>query len=220
MTGDTTSIDDLPMGGGGGGGGPPQNMIVQRGGPSENPLIYSPNVEGMMNSGGGGGGSGQGMMPPTDASKLLSEAISGVQRAGASGLTMLPTRDIPMNPAAFTHDDQVRPNYIPPASSGSRDYINHHETMRTIMNESNRDANKRDTLETIYQQFQVPILLAILYFVFQMPAFRAQILHFIPSLFGEDGNLNLTGLVATSVAFASVYFVIMLILNRLSGNGN
>ena len=103
---DTTSIDDLPLssqtpgnnhyqhtGGGGGGGG---------GGA---PLIYSPNI--------GGGVGGDQMMshgPTQIPGKVMNEVMQGVQRASANGMTMIPTRDIPMNPNTFTHDDQARPN--------------------------------------------------------------------------------------------------------------
>ena len=97
---DTTSIDDLPLssqtpsagyannGGGGGGGG---------GGGA--PLIYSPNIDGANIS----------QVP----GNIMNEVMQGVQRASANGMTMIPTRDIPMNPNAFTHDEQSRPNYVP-----------------------------------------------------------------------------------------------------------
>lgn len=202
--GDTTSIDDLPMGNGGNGGNA-QNVVLTK---TEAPLVYSPTVEGISSV----GRAGPGMVPPVD--HHMNEAISGVQRAAASGLTMLPTRDIPMNPNAFTHDPQVQPNYLPPPMQ--RDYINEHQTMSHIMAQAGKNQNRADTLEVLYQEFQGPILIGILYFIFQMPAFRAQVLHFVPSFFGEDGNYNLTGLVSSSVLFSLAYFIIMRIMNRFT----
>jgi hypothetical protein len=199
---DTTSIDDLPLssqnpgsayGGGGGGGG---------GGGA--PLIYSPNV---------GGGD-----------PIMNEVMQGVQRASANGMTMIPTRDIPMNPNAFTHDDQARPNYVPqppPASQyhdgagGGGDYIKEHTSMESIVRANARQSNQIDTIEANYYDLQMPILLGVLYFIFQMPVFRAQLLHFLPSLFGEDGNFKMIGLTATSAMFAGTFFVIMKIFNKL-----
>jgi hypothetical protein len=209
---DTTSIDDLPLssqtaglggnyGGGGGGGGAP--------------LIYSPNVS-------------------TDPSfhnqqhqqqipgNVMNEVLQGVQRASANGMTMIPTRDIPMNPNSFTHDDQARPNYVPQPKTvhfqdgdGSHDYIRDHTSMESIVRANARQSNQMDTLEAIYYDLQMPILIGILYFIFQMPIFRAQLLHFLPSLFGEDGNFKMIGLTATSAMFAGTFFVIMKIFNKL-----
>jgi hypothetical protein len=208
---DTTSIDDLPLssqtpsnayGGGGGGGG--------------GPLIYSPNIGG---GGGGGGGGGDAQIP----GNVMNEVMQGVQRASANGMTMIPTRDIPMNPNLFTHDDQARPNYVPQPQftqdsrngGGGGDYITEHTSMDSIVRANTRQSNQLDTIEAIYYDLQMPILIGVLYFIFQMPVFRAQLLHFLPSLFGEDGNFKITGLTATSVMFAGTFFVIMKIFNKL-----
>jgi hypothetical protein len=214
---DTTSIDDLPLssqtpnsghhhtpygggniGGGGGGGGAP--------------LIYSPNVGGdpMMSHG-----------PTQIPGSVMNEVMQGVQRASANGMTMIPTRDIPMNPNSFTHDDQARPNYVPEKSVhfadgvGGGDYIKEHASMESIVRANARRSNQLDTIEAIYYDLQIPILIGVLYFIFQMPIFRAQLLHFLPSLFGEDGNFKIVGLTATSAMFAGTFFVIMKLFNKL-----
>lgn len=203
---DTTSIDDLPLSsqtpssgyaGGGGGGGAP--------------LIYSPNIDGANTS----------QVP----GNIMNEVMQGVQRASANGMTMIPTRDIPMNPNAFTHDEQSRPNYVPQpqqqqphaggGSGGSIDYIKDHTSMENIVRANARQSNQIDTIEAIYYDLQMPILIGVLYFIFQMPVFRAQLLHFLPSLFGEDGNFKIMGLTATSAMFAGTFFVIMKIFNKL-----
>lgn len=203
---DTTRIDDLPLSsqtpgnyGGGGGGGAP--------------LIYSPNVGEPMPSHG----------PTQIPGNVMNEVIQGVQRASANGMTMIPTRDIPMNPNSFTHDEQARPNYVPEksvhfqdgAGGGSHDYIKEHTSMESIVRANARQSNQLDTIEAIYYDLQMPILIGVLYFIFQMPVFRAQLLHFLPSLFGEDGNFKIVGLTATSAMFAGTFFVIMKIFNKL-----
>ena len=199
---DTTSIDDLPLssqtpskayGGGGGGGG--------------EPLIYSPNV------------GGDPMSSTQIPGNVMNEVMQGVQRASANGMTMIPTRDIPMNPNSYTHDDQSRPNYVPqppPMSAAhSGDYITEHTSMESIVGANARQSNQLDTIEAIYYDLQMPILIGVLYFIFQMPVFRAQLLHFLPSLFGEDGNFKIMGLTATSVMFAGTFFVITLVFKKL-----
>ena len=213
---DTTSIDDLPLssqspGSGYGGGGAP--------------LSYSPNI-----GNGGGGGVNDLMMTTAHGGipgNVMNEVFQGVQRASANGMTMIPTRDIPMNPNSFTHDDQARPNYVPQKSvrfqedyddngmSGGDDYIKDHTSMENIVRANARQSNQLDTLEAIYYDLQMPVLVGVLYFIFQMPVFRAQLLRFLPSLFAEDGNFKITGLTATSVMFAGTFFVISLIFKKL-----
>ena len=213
---DTTSIDDLPLssqtpgsayGGGGGGGG---------GGA---PLIYSPMIDGPPN------GHQQQHQHQQHQQQIpnnvMNEVMQGVQRASANGMTMIPTRDIPMNPNAFTHDDQARPNYVPHPGGGgggggdSADYIKDYASMESIVRANARQSNQIDTIEAIYYDLQMPILIGVLYFIFQMPVFRAQLLHFLPSLFGEDGNFKIVGLTATSAMFAGTFFVIMKVFNKL-----
>lgn len=205
---DTTSIDDLPLssqlaslGGGGGGGGP---------------HIYSPNINIDPSLQNQQYQQHQQQIP----TNVMNEVLQGVQRASANGMTMLPTRDIPMNPNSFTHDEQARPNYVPPPFEGGSgtDYIKDHTTMDSIVRANARQSRQLDTIEAIYYDLQMPILIGILYFIFQMPVFRAQLLHFIPSLFGEDGNFKMMGLTATSVMFAGTFFLIMKLFNKL-GDG-
>lgn len=195
---DTTSIDDLPL----------SSQTPSSGnGNNGAPLIYSPNI---------GGEYGSAQVP----GNLMNEVMQGVQRASANGMTMIPTRDIPMNPNSFTHDDQARPNYVPQPKmvhfeDGGGDYIKDHTSLENIVRANIRESNQLDTLEAIYYDIQMPILVGVLYFIFQMPVFRAQLLHFLPSLFGEDGNFKMIGLTATSAMFAGIFFVIMKILNKL-----
>ena len=204
---DTTSIDDLPL----------SSQTPNSGfGNNGSPLIYSPNV-GLEQGGGGGGG------PPNVPMNIMNEVMQGVQRASANGMTMIPTRDIPMNPNSFTHDNQARPNYVPQPKSvhfadgggGDFDYIKDHTSMESIIRANARQSNQLDTIEAIYYDIQIPVLVGVMYFIFQMPVFRAQLLHFLPTLFGEDGNFKMIGLTATSAMFAVLLFIIMKLLNKL-----
>ena len=122
-----------------------------------------------------------------------------------------------MNPNGYTHDDQARPNYVPQpdGGGGGADYIKDHASMESIVRANARQSNQIDTIEAIYYDLQMPILIGVLYFIFQMPVFRAQLLHFLPSLFGEDGNFKIVGLTATSAMFAGTFFVIMKVFNKL-----
>lgn len=200
---DTTSIDDLPLSS--------QTPSTGYAGGGGAPLIYSPMIDGQP-------AHQQQQIP----GNVMNEVLQGVQRASANSMTMIPTRDIPMTPNVYTHDEQARPNYVPQpqqsmgmSGGGSGDYIKDHTSMENIVRANARQSNQIDTIEAIYYDLQMPILIGVLYFIFQMPVFRAQLLHFLPSLFGEDGNFKIMGLTATSVMFAGTFFVITLIFKKL-----
>ena len=61
-------------------------------------------------------------------------------------------------------------------------------------------------MENIYRLIQIPLLVGILYFAFQLPITRKYILKYLPSVFNTDGNYNISGLVFMSVLFALGYF--------------
>ena len=206
---DTTRLDDLPVHSNSAASSIGQqmgtNVVIQQ---------YDPNM----------GAAGGAMAAPAQSQavmdqRTLQELVSGVQRASSAGMTALPARDIPRDSLSMQHDEQIKPNYIPQQSTSGNDggglggdYIKRYETSDDVQRNNRREQNKMDTLEALYTEFQMPILLGVLYFIFQMPAIRAHMLQIIPSLFNRDGNLNLIGLVATSCAYAIAYYVITKLL--------
>jgi hypothetical protein len=142
----------------------------------------------------------------------VNEFVSGLQRATTSGLTALPIRDVPRNTESVVSDEQTVPNYIP---RDPVDYIReHHENSRSFMEHRARSANHSESLDVIYDTLQVPILLAILYFTFQLPVMRKYLLLYLPSIFNKDGNHNLSGLLFISVLFSCTYYGINFVLNQ------
>ena len=210
----TTRLDDLPVHSNTTASsiGQPMghNVVIQQ---------YDPNVANIANgANGANGGSGLGGAAPMDQ-RLLQELVSGVQRASSAGMTALPSRDIPRDSLAMQHDEQIKPNYIPQSNGGGNggdasndDYIKRYETSDDVRTNNRRSQNRMDSIEAIYTEFQMPILLGVLYFIFQMPVLRTHMLNFIPALFHKDANLNLIGLVAMSSAYAVAYYVITKLL--------
>jgi hypothetical protein len=202
---DTTSIDDLP--------GVPA-IATQGSGLVQKPEIpvqtYNPNVSTMQQQ---QQQQQQGLVQTTVASNMnVNEFVSGLQRATSSGLTALPIRDVPRNTESVVSDEQTVPNYIP---RDSVDYIReHHENTRSFMDHRARTSNQSESLDVVYETLQVPILLAILYFTFQLPVMRKYLLLYLPSIFNKDGNHNLTGLLFISVLFSCTYYGINFVLNQ------
>ena len=225
---DTTSIDDLPTASGQNANTQNQNIVIQKTEPGA--MSYSPNVPDLaplqqqqqqqqqqqpqhQNQG-----------PPLNPSQqpnqtLMNELISGVQRASMTGMTALPSRDIPRDTSGMMHDAQVQPTYVPQPQRHV-DYIQDHETSSTlerVMHQNTRGANRADTLETFYEEIQSPLMLAILYFAFQLPAVKRYMFRYLPSvLFSADGNANLTGLIATSAMFGLAFYTMQKGMTRLT----
>ena len=204
---DTTSIDDLP--------GVPATAtqgsgLVQK--PEISIQTYNPNVSGAQTSL-QQPQQQQGPVQTTVASNMnVNEFVSGLQRATSSGLTALPIRDVPRNTESVVSDEQTVPNYIP---RDPVDYIrDHHENTRSFMDHRAKMTNHSESLDVIYDTLQVPILLAILYFTFQLPVMRKYLLLYLPSIFNKDGNHNLSGLLFISVLFSCTYYGINFVLNQ------
>ena len=139
--------------------------------------------------------------------KTYNQLVSGLQQASAARQTELPSRDIPQDITPIVRDEQIQPNYIPPSLSD--DYINNDETTQNIIDNNKRSEEKINSFERLYQEFQLPILAAILYFMFQLPAIQKYIYKIIPSLFKSDGNPNIYGYVFNSIAFGGLFLIIL-----------
>ena len=143
------------------------------------------------------------------------ELISQLQQASSQGVTSLPSRDIPSNPTHVNNDVEIKPNYVP-APPSHEDYINNMQTPEHLIQENNRKQNNIDSLELIYGEFQLPLLVCILYFLFQLPIFKKNLKKLIPSLFGDDGNPNLYGYFFNSTMFGIMFYILLQLINRLN----
>jgi len=207
---DTTNLADLPSDPSLGGG---QNVVLQT---TDKPTTYDPNVGiSSANANASANASVSGSTNPNSNSnndsseiqeqKMMNELISGIQQASANGGTGLPSRDIPTNTVHFA-DDQVKPNYVPQQEQS--DYIHNTDTEQDILSRRMKNQNSRDSLEILYDEFQIPIIIGLLYFIFQLPIVKSKVLAILPSLFNKDGNPNLTGYVINSVFFGLAYYII------------
>jgi len=144
---------------------------------------------------------------PTINQKNLNQFVSGIQQASASGMTALPSRDIPQNQEQITQDQQIQPNFIPQnINENQGDYILNHQTSEDIVKANAKRQEKVDSLDVLYNELQIPILIGVLYFLFQLPVVRKNMFKYLPMLFTNDGNPNLSGFIANSILFAGLYF--------------
>ena len=185
----TTSINDLPTDASAGGsiGGNISLVINETG---QNTIIPP-----------------QGQQPNSQLTldqSTISQIVNGLQQASLAGATQLPSRDIPLQTEQLTNDVQIQPNYIPQPSQQQRDYIN--DMNSDNINDYYRAEKNQNSLDSLYDELQAPLLLAVLYFLFQLPFFKRGILKYLPFLCHTDGNYNFNGLLFVCALFGFIYY--------------
>lgn len=139
----------------------------------------------------------------------INQIVNGLQHATLAGTTQLSSRDIPMTTNNITADPQVMPNYVPQPPPQHEDYIKNYEQTSDMVNNYNRGKQMNDSLDDMYNEIQTPVLLAVLYFLFQLPFFKRFFNTYIPFLFSNDGNYNINGYVFISILFGLLFHFLM-----------
>ena len=148
----------------------------------------------------------------------IEQLTSGLKQASLVGATQLPSRDIPMQPYYVNQDEQSRANFIPKHTNAPNNYMGTDSFHPNDMIQNyNQQAQNKQRFEDIYEEIQIPLILAILFFIFQLPFFKTQILTFLPGLFDSDGKYNLQGYSFVSVLFGVLFYFIQK-LNVYFGN--
>jgi hypothetical protein len=176
--------------------------IIPNGGYSmQNPMSQNQNNTGIM------GNTIQQQAPN------YNELISQIQKAAANGTTALPSRDIPIDPVKVVNDNQTQPNYIPPPQV-QENYIKNYETPQQVIEENNKKISAENLYDTLFYEMQLPIIVALLYFLFQLPSVKKHSKNMFPFLFKDDGNPNLYGFIFNSLMFASMVYVLLKVLTK------
>jgi hypothetical protein len=136
----------------------------------------------------------------------INQIVNSLQQATLAGVTQLPSRDIPITTTSYSTDPQIVPNYVPPPM---QDYIKNHEQTSDMIKNHNKGKKMNDSLDDMYNEIQTPLLLAVLYFLFQLPFFKRFLYTYIPFLFSNDGNYNINGFLFTSIMFGMLFHLLM-----------
>jgi len=109
----------------------------------------------------------------------------------------LPPRDIPRETLEHVTDPQVQQPYVPPKQ---QEYIE-----RVVP----PPISKFDKL--VYE-FRIPIMVCVVYLLFELPASQSLLLRVAPSLFTDSS----TGLLVKSVCFGVVFYGVTLGMEYMS----
>jgi hypothetical protein len=155
--------------------------------------------------------------PPTNLQNSqtsdINQVINGIQQASIAGMTSLPSRDIPRQQTHITNDSETRANYIP---EGPDDYIKIHQSNEDIVRRNAERNESNNKVNDIYDEMSLPLMIGVLYFMFQLPIVRKKLFKFLPMLFNKDGNPNLSGYIVNSVSFAALSLLMMKGINYMS----
>ena len=139
----------------------------------------------------------------------IDDMVNNIHTLRNQGATALPSRDIPRDTTILTQDPQIQVNYIPGGTTSQHNYIDADENDYLTSKINIPTTIESSRLEDIYDELQMPILLAILFFLFQLPIFKHLQYQIAGSLlFFQDGTLNMNGLLANSILFATLFYFI------------
>lgn len=206
----TTRISDLPELKSQQGGSPQSASFPNPNGNNYIPINIHPNPYG--NQGGGSTGIiSPAISPPT------TQYLEGRGGGEENGHHRLPSRDIRIDSAEFTQDNAIKANYIP-APRNMKDYLKEYENRDQDDEEPHRIAKHKKSkkrvrfTDDLFVQLQMPILIGILYFIFQQGLVNRLLIKLTErfvKLYNEDGTIGLYGNLAKSVLFAAAFFAIV-----------
>lgn len=130
----------------------------------------------------------------------------------------LPSKHVQIDTQSYMQDQEVQPNYIPRPKL-TKDYISEYEEEYEKKKKDNDSKKHRESkVDEILTELQTPILVAILFMVFQLPIVNTLVFKRFSflSIYHEDGNFNLYGLIFKSAFFGACYYLIQKIIEYLS----
>jgi len=150
---------------------------------------------------------------PPNPHEYMKQVVSDVQAASVGGNLNLPSRDIPTETVHITQDQQIKTNYIP---ENTEDYIQKFQTPQELVDINAKKEETKTKYERLFDDLQIPILIFVLYFVFQLPIVNKTIGTYLPLLFNKDGNANMKGYVFNGLLMAAAYCAVTKSMEFLS----
>ena len=130
----------------------------------------------------------------------------------------LPAHDIPTVQTNYQQDESVQPNYIPKPKI-DLDFVKQYEELTERKIQQHETGKRRTSLaDAILTNLQTPVLVALLFFIFQLPIFNTMIykrLAFL-SIHDADGNINMGGIAVKSLLFGSAFYSLSQSIEYLS----
>lgn len=149
----------------------------------------------------------------THSPNELNNIIAGLQKAASNGATELPTRDRPMQTNQVMMDQNIKPDYVPEQSSV--DYIKNYNSPESQLQQLQQDTQRTFNFSYIIDELQIPIIVGLLFYIFQMPFTSSLLNKYLTFMFKNDGHYNQIGYISISALFAAIYYSITIALKHI-----
>ena len=120
----------------------------------------------------------------------------------------LPSRDIPQDTGSYNHDPEITPNYIPPAKTTTEFVKEYEDAHARTIQEKKRQKRAIQSIDDVFLEIRIPLIVALLYMVFQSPVFHTLVFKKFSFLgiYSADGNTNMLGMMVKSAIFGAAYY--------------
>ena len=119
-----------------------------------------------------------------------------------------------MDQNAIHADEQIKANYVPSSLEG--DYITKHQTSEEIIRQNAKKQHDKDKWDDIYNEMSLPAMIAVLYFMYQLPVVRKLFITTLPMCYGKSGDINLVGRLVNCSMFGGIIYLSGKIVSQLS----
>jgi len=157
---------------------------------------------------------------PTIMNKVMHDINAHTSRSGAYNNTTnlndpathttstigIPSNDIPKNShvESLLQDETASPTYVPQpmynTSSSIPKLPSHNHSL--VQQQIQKKKKRENFMDGLLDDIKLPILISLLYFIFQLPCTTTIIRKVAPFFYQEDMNLNVVGMGSLSLAFA------------------
>ena len=121
----------------------------------------------------------------------------------------LPSRDIPTHTQPHVVDESSKTNYVPKSEKQVR-FVEEDETESDL----NEDLERNEKFESSMFRYREPIILALLFFIFQMSIVNAKLYQYVPKLFVQEGELSGFGVIVKAGLFVAFYLGVQYIIKH------
>ena len=110
-------------------------------------------------------------------------------------------------------DQNIKPDFVP--EQPSVDYIQNYNTQQAQLQQLQQDKQRTINLSYILDELQFPIIVGLLFYIFQMPFTSSILQKHLTFLFKTDGHYNQLGYISVSVLFGAIYYSTTLALKHI-----
>ena len=143
-------------------------------------------------------------IPPHQLQSIMNTVHGDIGNSNTS----LPSRDIPKDQTRFTHDEQTISNHVPiqNASSDNTDILNNSNYIeQNELLQQSPSTRQLFMVDEVLDNIYVPIILGILFFIFQQPAIKSKLYLIMPTLFVKEGKSSKPVILIQSILFAGAF---------------